>query len=223
MILTNRLFERVTPSREAKSIYIFCEGAKRELEYFEYFKKLDSRINIEVYGLHPHENNSPLGLLKIAEKSIIKSDENLNPKYSFIEGDEVWIVIDTDKDKKDSREPQIQGIQKKCDELKNWQLVQSNPCFEVWLYYHAHSEKPNFDNSEKCTEWKQLVNNSIRGGFDSRRHPIYIEKASSNAKNNFQLEDEKLNIGSTDIYYLANSIIPLVSTKLMKVLKQIEE
>ena len=223
MILTNRLFERVTPSREAKSIYIFCEGAKRELEYFEYFKELDSRINIEVYGLHPHEDNSPLGLLKIAEKSIIKSDENLSPKYSFIEGDEVWIVLDTDKDKYDSREPQIQGIQKKCDELKDWQLAQSNPCFEVWLYYHAHSEKPNFDNSEKCTEWKQLVNNSIKGGFDSRRHPIYIEKASSNAVNNFQLEDEKLNIGSTDIYYLANSIIPLVNTKLKKVLKQIEE
>jgi hypothetical protein len=53
MILTNRLFERVPPSREAKSIYIFCEGAKREYDYFEYFKQLDSRINIEVYKLDP--------------------------------------------------------------------------------------------------------------------------------------------------------------------------
>lgn len=48
MILTNRLFERVAPNREAKSIYIFSEGAKREVQYFNYFKGLDSRINIEV-------------------------------------------------------------------------------------------------------------------------------------------------------------------------------
>ena len=37
MILTNRLFERQEPSKEAKSIYIFCEGVKREYQYFEYF------------------------------------------------------------------------------------------------------------------------------------------------------------------------------------------
>jgi hypothetical protein len=223
MILTNRLFERVPPSREAKSIYIFCEGAKRELEYFEYFKELDSRINIEVYELHPREDNSPLGLLKIAEKCIVKSDENPNPKYNFIDGDEVWIVLDIDKDKHESREPQIQVIKGKCNGLADWYLAQSNPCFEVWLYYHSHSERPNFDSSEKCAKWKQLVNNSIKGGFDSRRHPIFIETASIDAENNFQLEDGKLNIGSTDVYKLANSIIPLVSIKLKKVLKQIEE
>ncbi len=40
MILTNRLFEREQPSREARSIYIFCEGARREYQYFEYFKEI---------------------------------------------------------------------------------------------------------------------------------------------------------------------------------------
>ena len=223
MILTNRLFERISPSREAKSIYIFCEGAKREFDYFKYFKELDSRINIEVYELHPHEDNSPLGLLRIAEKCILKSKENPNPKYNFIEGDEVWIVLDIDKDKHESREPQIQTVLERCNEINDWHLAQSNPCFEVWLYYHAHSERPIFDNSEKCVNWKQHVNNSIKGGFDSRRHPILIETASINAEKCFQLEEDKLNIGSTNVYDLANLIIPLVSSKLRKVLKQIKE
>ncbi len=40
-----------------------------------------------------------LGLLNIAKRCIIKSDENPNPKYNFIDGDEVWIVLDIDKDK----------------------------------------------------------------------------------------------------------------------------
>lgn len=223
MILTNRLFERVPPSREAKSIYIFCEGAKREFNYFEYFKELDSRINVEVYKLHPHEDNSPLGLLKIAEYCIIKSDMNPNPKYNFIEGDEVWIVLDIDKDKDESREPQIEYIKAECDKSDNWFLVRSNPCFEVWLYYHSYSTMPNLIEPEKCSNWKQHVNDSFKGGFDSRKYPIYIETASINAKNNLISVDNKPDIGSTEVYILADSIIPLLKDKLKKVIKQIED
>jgi hypothetical protein len=223
MILTNRLFERIPPSREAKSIYIFCEGAKREFDYFEYFKELDSRINIEVYKLHEQEGNSPSGLLQIAERCINKTSENPNPKYIFIEGDEVWIVLDIDKDKFNSREPQIKNIQTRCNELENWHLAQSNPCFEVWLYYHLHSHKPEFEKSEKCSEWKKLVNNSVKGGFDPRKHPIYIETAIINAEKNFKLVGDKLDFGCTDVYNLASTIVPLLSSKLKRVLNQIPE
>lgn len=59
MILTNRLFERQAPSREAKSLYIFCEGEKREYQYFEYFREIDSRIKVEVNKLGTGDNNSP--------------------------------------------------------------------------------------------------------------------------------------------------------------------
>ncbi len=214
MILRNRPFERVAPARDAKSIYIFCEGAKRELAYFNYFKEIDSRINIEVYGLHPHEDNSPLGLLHIAEKCILKSEKNPVPKYNFIEGDEVWIVLDIDEDKHKSREPQIATVLEKCNTNSAWNLAQSNPCFEVWLYYHVNSKKPFFENYNKCSEWKKFVNKSVSGGFDSRKHPILIENASLNAQNNFRLENDRLNIGSTDLFRLANAIIPLIKDKI---------
>ena len=223
MILTNRLFERVPPIREAKSIYIFCEGAIREFDYFEYFRELDSRINIEIYKLHPHEDNSPSGLLRIAESCIIKSDKNPNPKYNFIDGDEVWIVLDIDNDKDLSREPQIEHIKEMCNERGNWFLTRSNPCFEVWLYYHSFSEKPDFKDIEKCSVWKRHVNDLFKGGFDSRRHPIYIETASINATKNFELIENKLGLGCTEVYNLANAIIPLIKVKLENVLKQIEE
>jgi hypothetical protein len=223
MILTNRLFVRVAPSREAKSIYIFCEGKKREFDYFKYFKAMDSRINIEIYKLHNHEDNSPSGLLAIAEKCIIKTEENANPKYNFIEGDEVWIVLDIDKDKDDSRLPKIEIVKEKCQNYENWHLAQSNPCFEVWLYYHFHSTKPVFANSDKCVYWKRLVNESILGGFHSSRHPIYIETASKNAERNFKTSESNPDIGSTNVYELANIIIPLVNSKLKMVLKDIED
>ena len=222
MILTNRLFERVPPSREAKSIYIFSEGAKREYQYFEYFREFDSRINIEVYKLHPHEDNSPLGLLRIAEKCILKTEINPNPKYNFIEGDEVWIVLDIDKDRDESRLPQIEDVQKRCAELDNWNLIKSNPCFEVWLYYHLHAKKPVIEDADKCSEWKSFVNNSVKGGFDSRKHPIFIETAAKNAKNNYKVENNTPDIGSTEVFYLADTIVPLLSVKIKKVLKMLD-
>lgn len=223
MILTNRKFEREAPVREAKSIYIFCEGVKREYQYFDYFKEMDSRINVEIYKLHPHEDNSPLGLLSIAKKCIISSEENPKPKYTFQKNDEVWIVLDTDKDKDESREPQINTIKEEIQELENWNLVQSNPCFEVWLYYHMHQEKPNFEGIEYCVNWKELVNNSIKGGFDSRRHPIFIESATNNSENNFEVTNLKPNIGSTEVFKLSKSILPIIKFKLQKVLKELEE
>ena len=223
MILTNRSFEREAPVREAKSIYIFCEGVKREYQYFDYFKEMDSRINLEVYQLHPHDDNSPLGLLSIAKKCIILDDKNPKPKYSFQKNDEVWIVLDTDMDKDESREPQIETILKEIDKIDNWNLARSNPCFEVWLYYHLHKEKPDFEENEYCANWKKIVNNSIKGGFDSRRHPIYIKSATKNAEANFESNNSKPNIGSTEVFNLSKSILPLIKLKLQKILNELEE
>lgn len=222
MILTYRRFERETPTREAKSIYIFAEGAKREFQYFKYFRGMDSRINVEVYELEDDENNSPLGLLNIAKKCIVANEENPNPKYSFQENDEIWIVLDTDNDKGESRKSQIEKVRNYCKETESWFLAQSNPCFEVWLYYHLQSEKPIFEENEYCPGWKELVNKSISGGFDSRKHPIFIENASNNAEKNYSSQDNIPDIGSTEVFRLSQSILPLVKIKIMHVLSSIE-
>lgn len=221
MILTNRLFDREAPSREAKSLYIFCEGVKREYQYFRYFKEMDSRINVEIYKLDTHEDNSPLGLLNIAKKSIIASEDNTKPKYSFLENDEVWIVLDTDKDKGESRKSQIDKVRNFCIQKGGWFLAQSNPCFEVWLYYHHASEKPVFEDedSECCNSWKNLVNDSIAGGFDSRRHPLYIEKATLNAEKTFDSAHDILTVGTTEVFRLSKSMLPLIKSKLKAILQ----
>jgi len=222
MLLTNRLFEREPPTREAKSIYIFCEGAKREYQYFKYFVEMDSRINVEPYKLHPHEDNSPLGLLNIATTCIIPSEENPNPKYKFQENDEVWIVVDVDKDKAASRKPQIEKLKSFCRKHKDWYVAQSNPCFEVWLYAHQFDEIPEFDEDDKCSNWKDFVNNAFKGAFDSRRHPILIQKAVAHSKSNFQYADGEPNKGCTELFKLGESMLTVLADKINKVLKEIE-
>ena len=149
MILTNRKFVREPPSRVAKSIFIFCEGAKREYQYFMYFKEMDSRINVEVNKLNQSDNNSPLGLFEIAKSNIIRTSNNPNPKYSFQDGDEVWIVFDVDKDKEESRKPQIVKVVKESSSFTNWRVAQSNPCFEVWLYNHLFQNSCPYSKSLK--------------------------------------------------------------------------
>jgi RloB-like protein len=179
---------------------------------------LDSRIRIEVYRLKSNEDNSPQGLLDIAHTCLVKSDENPNPKYELLEEDEVWFVIDTDPDKNDSRKPQIQALRREC-KSKDWYVAQSNPCFEVWLYYHFYAQKPNFDNIIFCHEWKQFLHKEI-GGFDSKRHPIVFEKAIINAENVFAKNEEGLpDIATTEVFNLSKIILPLVKRKIDVVLR----
>lgn len=211
MILTNRLFERQAPSREAKSLYIFCEGAKREYQYFEYFREIDSRIKVEINKLNSDENNSPKGLYALAENSFIGE----KPKFTLQENDEVWIVLDTDPDKSNSREEQIKQIKADCKVKDKWFVVESNPCFEVWLFFHQNERVEEFESDNICKSWKQKVNESYEGGFDSRRHPIFIEEAIKNAERNFKTdENEKPIKGSSEVYLLSKSMFAVIKNKI---------
>lgn len=211
MILTNRLFVRQAPSREARSLYIFCEGAKREYQYFEYFREIDSRIKVEVNKLNPGENNSPKGLYTLAENSFIGD----KPKFTLQENDEVWIVLDTDPDKANSREKQLKQIKADCKAKDKWFVVESNPCFEVWLYFHQNKKVEEFESDNICKSWKQKVNESYDGGFDSRRHPIFIEEAIKNAERNFKTDEKGKPLkGSSEVYLLAKSMFAVIKNKI---------
>ena len=60
MILRNRLYERKEPDRDATLCIIYCEGSKREPQYFKYFEGLSSRIILEVVKAESQGDNSPV-------------------------------------------------------------------------------------------------------------------------------------------------------------------
>jgi len=227
MLLSRRSFERHEPFKDSKCIYIFGEGV-REFNYFKFFKEFDSRIKIEVYPLQSEgENNSPSGLYNIACNSLLKPQDNPIPVYDDFRDwmDEIWIVLDTDIDRDSSRIPQIEQIRLACREenqrlsLTNefsdvWNIVESNPCFEVWLYYHVENEKPDFDGIEISSTWKSFLDTALKGGFDLRKHPQLIGDAIKNAELNYQEIDFKPGVACTQVYRLAKSIYPLILEKL---------
>jgi hypothetical protein len=216
MLLTNRLFTRREPDKDAKSLYVFCEGKKREYQYFRYFQGIDSRINIELYTLKSDENNSPTGLYDIAKNCCWKSAENPAPKYELLEGDEVWFVIDTDR--WGVKIPELRAL---CLPHSDWKIAQSNPCFEVWLYFHLFDKPADFPWGEICETWKTWVNDNIPGGFNPNKHPIYIGRAIENAGRCFVPENEALAVGSTEVFRLAQVIYGFCKWKIEGILNKV--
>lgn len=208
MILKSRSFERVEPSRDAKLIIIYCEGKKREDHYFNFFSEISSQIRLEVESPEHHGNTSPTGLLEKAINQLISSEDDTAPKYEILDDDEVWFVIDTD-----SWGEKIDELRAACDDHINWNVAQSNPCFEVWLYYHFH-EFEEFSDMEVSKKWKTFLNAKVSGGFDSRKHPVLIATAIDNAKNKYISERERMNVGCTEVFKLSDSFYPLVRKKI---------
>ncbi|WP_337043100.1 RloB family protein [Emticicia sp. 17c] len=214
MLLRNRLFKREEPDMSAAKIYIFCEGKDREYNYFKYFEGIDSRLNLVIYKLDGTEDNSPSGLLKLAEESLIKTEDNPKPLYDYRpDQDNVWIVLDTDRDKFDSRKNALVEVRQNCKE-KNWGVAQSNPCFEVWLYYHQESTKPTFDEIEVPNKWKEHLGKVFSGGFDTRKHPLLIQTAIVNAEQHFQQNEHGFpDIATTEVFRLAQHILAIGKIK----------
>jgi hypothetical protein len=209
MILKSRVYERKLPDRDATLFVIYCEGSRREHHYFRYFKEISSRINVEVIPADSQGNNSPLGLYEQACRDIdgVVSDT----KYELVEGDQVWFVIDTD-----AWGEAIPELKSLCRNRIDWFVAESNPCFEVWLYYHVFSDAAGSIQLQGCSEWKNLVNARIPGGFDSRKHPMLIGDAILNASVNFRARGDEVLYGSTEVFKLGKAMYPLIASVVEK-------
>ena len=222
MLLSKRDFKRREPERDAKCVYIFCEG-NTEFDYFRFFDKLSEKIKVEVYPIDSKsENNTPVGLYNIACNCLKPSEENPSPRYELSDDvDEVWIVFDRDIDKILSREPQIIAVKGNCEkenmpfDRKVWNIAESNPCFEVWLYYHFEKGKPDFEGMDISKKWKSFVDTISKSGFDPRKHPQLVGTAITNAETNYHEKDGRPAIASTQVYRLGKSIYPLIQNRLM--------
>lgn len=208
MIQRRRIYEKAAPSRDAQKIYVFCEGDERETEYFEFFEGMSS--NLEIIPIPPHDHrSSPNNLLAHADRLFFGE----SPKYEldYDQHDMVWFVIDTDQWMESG---QIGELRAYCSErnkgirYSSWQVAQSNPSFEIWLYYHIYRQPPLEDDLKCHSSFKEYVNAMITGGFDSRTMPIHIEEAIENSKSNFAVDkDLRPTLFSTEVHRLGEDIV----------------
>jgi hypothetical protein len=141
----------------------------------------------------------------LIEKALTKEEElGVNPKE-----DRIWFVIDTDR-----WGAQLHEIRQECEQHPHWAVVQSNPCFEVWLYFHAKPGLPQLSNIALCSNWKSYLPNIIQGGFNSDFHPVSIEAAITNSKSLYVANGYLPEPGSTQLWQLGEELLPLIKKDL---------
>lgn len=200
----NKIYERKAPTREAKKVYIFCEG-DREVNYFKFFTGISS--NIDIIPIPNEEGKSDP--IKLREQAIIYFQKiSLSADYR----DEVWFVIDTDRWNENDKITQLKAYCTQQKTHKNsWEVTQSNPSFEVWLYYHFIEEKPKDEEVKAFTTFKAYLNQKVAGGFDARKAPVRIKTAIDNSLKHFEKDEkEQPVLYTTEVHNLANSIYPFL-------------
>lgn len=193
-------YKKKKPFRDASLMIIVCEGKQREPDYFRYFDQLDSRLKIIVV---PSSNGAS------APKHLM-DNANAATEYHVKDGGtyKLWYVLDTDRWVK----RQILEICKTCEKNSDWAFALSNPCFEVWLFYHVSNKKPE-NVSKKCKDWKRLVNETLSGGFDSNVHPGLIQDAIKHSEKHYTAQGHVPDCGSTQLFLLGKEIFGILKNK----------
>lgn len=146
----NRAFKRGEGHRDLKLFVIVAEG-HREDRYFAWFNERNQRIRVQIV---PREENKSAPNHFLERLGNFLDREEITPAA----GDSVWFVLDVDSWKREHIEELIQH----CEQYENFQIAISNPCFEVWLNFHAG---PLPEGIRNCHELKTELPNRIPGGF----------------------------------------------------------
>lgn len=223
MIQRRKDYSKKAPSKDASKIYIVCEGKETEKGYFEFFEGLSS--NLQLIIIPPEDGTDPLKLMELAQRLLLS--ETGRYSLDFRQRDKVWFAIDTDTWEKEGK---IQPLRDFCaeqnkrledfDEIKPyeaWNVTQSNPSFEIWLYYHFYSNKPEAEDIVQHPSIKSYVHNKIEGGFNYQKDPVRIKDAIDNSERNFQRQENgNPDIYSTEEHFLAKEILGFVNSEITK-------
>jgi len=213
-LLRNKVYEKKTVLKDAKKVYIFCEGTVTEVKYFTYFTGFSSNIDIIPIPCVDGQSD-PVKLKENAESLFFGG----HPKFCLSEeyNDEVWFVIDTDRWNEGDKIQQLKNfcVSKNAKKVR-WFIAQSNPAFELWLYYHLHEKKPIGAEVMRYSTFKEYVNSNIPGGFDCRRMPVELKSAINNSLGNYRVKEGQPDLYSTEMHALGQIILGFVEDQLRK-------
>jgi hypothetical protein len=169
-------FFRESNTSEREKIFVLAfEGNITEEKYFSEFK-YSNKFNDELIYLHllkrgaDDTNSAPNHVFS-------KLKKEAKDEFNFKKGDELWMIIDTDRWKS------IPNIIKACNDLENMFVAVSNPCFEFWLLLHIK------DVQEYNEEELELLFRNKKIGNRNYIETKIIEIAGSYNKTNLKTED----------------------------------
>ena len=204
-----RGYQRDTPPdlvRDYKLFAIACEGGKREPAYFGLFEYMSRKVTVDIIEdkvsdkelAQKHETKS-------APKWVLDRAVKYVEKEGLTNEDDLWFVMDKDR----WTDEQLRRIAEYCAEYPNWHIVISNPCFEVWLYFHKKPQIPDADMT--CKTLKKEVAQLEKGGYSPEKFIPHLFDAISNAENADSDKAHFLpNPGETKVYQLGKALIEVI-------------
>ena len=143
-----RPLERTTGlKRDATLVVIASEDRFAVKQYFEFFHS--TRIQFRVLETD-HGESSP--------KHVMARLEQFMAEYDYGEGDQFWLVCDTDHWVEPGHIRNLIEVVKLCRQ-KGIRVALSNPCFDLWLLLHF-AEFPEEDEL-KCVEVGRRIREAV--------------------------------------------------------------
>ena len=188
--------------RDYKLFALACEGGKREPAYFEFFEKMSNRVKVDVIK-EEGETEKHKYATKSSPKWVLNRAVEYVEKKGLSYEDDLWFIMDIDKWQMET----LREIANYCKDKPNWHIVLSNPCFEVWLYFH---QKANFSNIEmSCSDIKKELHLEISGDLIKLLPNLYV--AIENAKKtDTNINHFWTNKCETKIYLLAEALLKFI-------------
>lgn len=183
--------------RDASLIIIACEGEKTEAQYLSFSCFQNSRVK-----LCPVPSKGG----KSAPVYVLENLKEKAEEYDLKPGDQLWIVIDTDKW---AFETQIQPLLNARIRKFPVNIAVSNPCFELFLYLHFSSmpASPVKDSKTMETMLRSLLGRYSKTNLAEETYAPYIQNAIQEAeKTKYGTNSLPLNPG-TGFGKLINSIL----------------
>lgn len=218
-------YSKGTPFINSTVIFIISGGSKRERDYFHPILRRGSefkRVRIafrskEGQGLKPYELKQLAEEFEKTSTFVSETDDH----YRIEVGDSIFLLQDVDEFGHILK--QYLTDHPKSSPVK-W--IISNPSFEIWLFYH-HFDSPaplshglSLNEHDRSNWLKEHLNNIIPGGVQSTKELYQAKTAIENSKKCYSETDGFPNIFSTQMHYLAISLIDAMGSELDDILKQ---
>ena len=200
------------------SIVVLSGGTVRERNYFYYLTHnphLFPDLRFEFFCEDRFESGMRPMVFDLAEEKV----KQYKTSASYEEPDEYYVVSDVDVFK-----DHLVCFQQKCQEL-NINLIISNPCIEVWLYYSKRADR--FDGfpfpqiPQKISQnVKTFLNDKIPGGVNPSKALLVLRTNIENAKNNYCEDTSGFpTIFSTNMFKLGEKLLSYVEDGLNKLMR----
>lgn len=214
-------YQKAMPVISVTQIFTISGGTERERKYIEQFKN-SKRVTL-IFISNRGKGMIPEEMRKTAQESVSKgyfNDYTGQQRY-YLEGDKIFLIQDVDH-----YGLELKHFYTEDSTTDKYKWIISNPCFEIWLYYHYYEKTDQLSECEKIetkkrSAWlKNKLNDVVKGGINPGNLINKMCTAIDNSQKNIVKNDNFPGLFMTEMYLVANVIKDAMKNELADLIKK---